>query len=71
MDKVTNAVNDILEILPTKLENIKSDNKYDEPGNLALVLDHEISMYNQIIAVMHSTLADVLDSLQGKLPMTC
>lgn len=65
VDKVTIIVNDIMEMLPERLEDKHRRSDEAKPASLALVLAQEISMYNQLADVMHSTLTDVLDSLKG------
>lgn len=61
-------VQDIYEILPKTLEFQQNENNgadKSDRDSLDLILKHETSMYNQLIGVMDSTLADVLDSLKG------
>lgn len=65
-DDVTKMVQEIYETLPKSLEYQKCNNADDNDKNsLDLILKQETLLYNQVIDVMQSTLADVLDSLNG------
>lgn len=66
--EITKMVLEMYEALPKPMIYQQSENndadKVDN-NNLDLILKQEVSMYNQLMDVMHSTLADVLDGLKG------